>query len=121
MADSTVAHTFRSGTYYSYKTTKPTKLYRTQSNGELRGRYWSTQKPTGPTQATLDLALDPTFKNKATHWFEIEVPANTELSKGIVSPIKNTERGVELLGGGEQVYLGTDPLQSWVKDTGVFK
>lgn len=115
--EKTVADTFRSGTYTLEKSDNSQTLYRVQSREYLRGErlqnYWTRTKPTGPTQATLDVALHTDYKNRATHWIEIEIPPQTILYEGFAA-----KQG-GLVGGGSQVYL-EKPNPSWIKNQGKF-
>jgi hypothetical protein len=124
----TVADTFRSSSYFATKLEKPIKLYRSfdESTREF-ARYWSRIKPTGPYQATLDLALVPEFKNTATKWAEITVPAGEVIYEGFASPFplrtaRSSMKVGELLGGGSQVFLDGDVsiLAKWRTDWGKF-
>ncbi len=49
-------------------------------------------------QATIDLALDPSWRNSAAKWVEITVPPNTTIFEGMASGIS--------LRGGTSVKVG---------------
>ncbi len=124
VAGTTIADTFRSATYRSGRKTVPERLFRSyDEKTERLGQYWSPVKPTGPSQVTLDLALDPSRKvpNSATKWVEIEVPSGTLTHEGFAAPVHNQSTGVQLLGGGRQVYLDFKVPETWIKDGGTFK
>ena len=123
-----VADTFRSGSYTSITSEKPVKLYRVYGgNADQLGSYWTTTKPSGPLQASLDSALDPAWRNTANHWVEVTLPSGTAYYQGITSnailkgigPV-GPPTGV-LNGGGSQVYLprGTVP-RNWITGKGRF-
>ncbi|HLA85743.1 MAG TPA: RHS repeat-associated core domain-containing protein, partial [Thermoguttaceae bacterium] len=104
---STVANTFRGGSYTQTTLQAETTLYRTYggSSGQL-GSYWSRTAPQGPLQASMDLALPP--GNTAQNVLRITVPKGTVIYEG--SAATNFGR----LGGGNQVFVPrVNP--SWVK------
>jgi hypothetical protein len=119
-----VADTFRSSSYFQNTLEGPVKLYRVYGGeaGKIAA-YWSRTKPTGPMQVTLDLALDPNWRNSATKWVEITVPPHTKIFEGMASsmPLRGgtSVKVGELLGGGSQVYL-KEVNPSWVTNTGGF-
>jgi hypothetical protein len=113
-----VADTFRSGTYVSYKSEKPIELYRVQPKsyvkGDRTGSYWTREQPHGPVQSIVDSALDPTWGNTAGHWVKARIPAGTQVFEGRASP----QRG--LVGGGSQVFI-EQIKPGWVTDFGAFQ
>jgi hypothetical protein len=119
-----VADTFRSSSYFQNTLEGPIKLYRVYGGdaGKL-GSYWSRVKPTGPMQASLDSAIDPSWGNSAKKWVEIAVPQNTTIFEGFASgiPIKEgtSVKVGELLGGGSQVYI-QEVNPSWITSLGGF-
>lgn len=115
----TVAETFRSGTYIANLTSTEVKLYRTYggSAGQL-GPYFSRTKPTGPMQATIDVAIHPSWGSTSAHWVEITVPKNSLIFEGPSAAQKIN--GVEVLGGGSQVYVKGQIPNGWVTDGGSF-
>lgn len=123
VSGSTVADTFRGGTYNTVVTSEPTFLYRAYSDPARKySPYWSRVKPTGPVQATVDSALAPSFHNKATNWVKIEVGSGTTLHEGVVGKIDDLERGAALLGGGDQVFLNNIRItKEMERGTGVFE
>ncbi len=122
----TVAQTFRSETYYAYKTTEPITLYRVVANtvsdaAAHQGAFWTRVKPTGGTQAMIDSALDLSWKNNGTKWVEIIVPAGETLYEGVsasILPIGHYTS--QFIGGGNQVYINKFVDVSWVKVVGSF-
>ncbi len=125
----TVADTFRSSSYYEVVTKQETKLYRVHNvgeDGQALGSYWSRTKPSGPLQAQLDSALDPSWGNKATAWVEIDAPAGTKFYEGAVSPTFLESSGSRipvgsLYGGGSQVYFdGIKVPEAWISARGIF-
>ena len=113
-----IADTFRSGTYVSYKSEKPIELYRVQTKpyvkGDRTGSYWTREQPHGPVQSIVDSALDPTWGNTAGHWMKAKVPAGTQIFEGRAAP----QRG--LVGGGSQVFV-EQIKPGWVTEMGAFK
>ncbi|MCL5264643.1 MAG: RHS repeat-associated core domain-containing protein [Chloroflexi bacterium] len=110
--DEIVANSFRSSSYTERVLSKATTMYRVISDdGNPAGSYWTTVKPAGPLQATIDLALDPAFGNSATRVIEARIPAGTTIYEGFAGEIsKNT---YYLQGGGTQVYIPqVDP--AWI-------
>lgn len=95
-----VANTFRSGTYTEVVTQGETTLYRVYGGkaGEL-GSYWTTTKPQGPLQSTIDSALEQNWGNTATNVATIKVPKGMTIYQGAAAP----QGG--LVGGGSQVYI----------------
>jgi hypothetical protein len=107
-----VSDTFRSGSYTQIVTQEEKILYRVYGSKaeDGMGRYWSEVAPSGPYQATLDVAITPEFNNDAKKWVKITLPKGTTIYRGAASPqilkAKNTEVKVgELLGGGDQIYI----------------
>ncbi|MBP6219366.1 MAG: pre-toxin TG domain-containing protein [Oligoflexales bacterium] len=121
-----VANTFRSGSYFEVTTKEPVKLYRVWSDGLSEfSAYWSRTKSTGPLQAQLDAALDPSWGNKATKWTEITVPSGETFYEGAVSHVILKTDGNKiatgsLLGGGSQVYINKRVPASWKTGGGDF-
>ncbi len=119
----TVADTFRSSSYIANLTKTDVKLYRVYSEGmgDL-GAFWSRVKPTGPMQATVDAAIHPNFNNNAAKWIEVTVPANELIYEGVAGAQKlkltNSSAVVEVLGGGNQVYMTKRIPRSWISDSG---
>lgn len=109
------AKTFRSATYRELTLAQPTTLYRVYGNrvGQLSG-WWSRVKPTGPSQAIIDSALDQVWGNSATNWVSIRVPAGTTFYEGIPAE----QRG--LVGGGSQVFFTSRVSSSWINGGGRF-
>lgn len=122
----TIADTFRSSSYFEVTTKEPVKLYRVWSEGLSEfSPYWSRTKPSGPLQAQLDAALDPSWGNKATKWTEITVPAGEKFYDGAVSDIILRIDGTKiptgrLLGGGNQVYVNKEIPAGWRTGGGDF-
>ncbi|MBM4254249.1 MAG: hypothetical protein FJ146_19965 [Deltaproteobacteria bacterium] len=117
VGNGTLADTFRSSSYFSYKNTGSLTLYRVQGksfeNGDRLGRFWTRDKPSGPIQSIIDSALDPTWGNTGTHWVKIEVPPGTSLYEGVAA----SQRG--LVGGGNQIVVEHIP-NTWLKEQGKF-
>ena len=103
-----VANTFRSGTYTEVVIKGETTLYRVYGGkaGEL-GSYWTTTKPQGSLQSTMDSALDQKWGNTATNVFTIKVPKGMTIYQGAA-----TAQG-GLVGGGSQVYI-QEVNSSWL-------
>jgi hypothetical protein len=122
-SETTVAETYRSATYVEVKTVKPIRLYRSYSSEERKfSSYWTTIKPSGPSQGVLDSALDPSRmigRNKATRWVEIEVPKDNTVFIGIAGPVQNLDWGVSLTAGGPQVFI-EKVSPDWIQSTGNF-
>jgi hypothetical protein len=99
------AQTFRSATYTQYTLEQPEVLYRAHG-GSARpvGSYWTRTEPFGPTQAQLDLALNPAWGNTATEVARIRVPPGTEVFEGFAAP-QQLAGGGTLPGGGSQVFI----------------
>lgn len=101
--DGTIADTFRSSTYYAYRSEFAMTLYRVQANpwneGDCIPGFWTANRPASSIQAILDTALDPSWGNSGTHWIELIVPAGTQIFEGLVA----AQRG--LVGGGSQIFL----------------
>ncbi len=107
------ATSFRSATYTQRTLDDETTLYRAYggTSREL-GSNWTATPIAGPTQAQLDLALNPAWGNTAEHVATIRVPAGTEVFEGAAAP-QSLPGGGALQGGGSQVFIprvGT----SWV-------
>jgi hypothetical protein len=119
VGNSSVAETFRSSSYFQVTTREPIKLYRVFGGEGARaeGSFWSRLKPTGPYQAVLDSALDPSWKNLADQWAEITLPAQTTFYEGIASEVflkssESQEAIGRLLGGGNQIYLPREAIRN---------
>ena len=67
-------------------------------------------------QSQIDLVLNPDWGNEVTYITEVIVPKGTTIHKGYAAPqIINGGAGV-LLGGGSQVFIEREVLQSaWFK------
>lgn len=119
-----IASTFRSESYFSYTNKSSMKLYRVYSSPDQYGhtsRFWSHTRPSGPTQAMIDVALEPSWGNKANKWLEIEVPSGHQIFEGVAAPIKRTGTNMsEFVGGGNQVYLPFDVPSDWIMNRGKF-
>lgn len=113
-----IAATFRSGSYTQVDVTAPTTLYRVYGGdaGELGG-FWTRNAPSGPLQAQLDLALNPSWGNTAENLVQIEVPPGATFFEGHAAP-QTLDGGGELLGGGNQVYFDSRVDRSWISGHG---
>lgn len=96
--------------------------YRTLNDGDSEvvvdgkgGSYFTTEEPTDRMDTRLKTALPIThweknaegkyvLGNAATHYEKVEVPAGTEIRRGIVQP-QTTASGYELPGGAVEVIL----------------
>jgi RHS repeat-associated protein len=97
---SSIANTFRSGTYSGGTLTQAQTMYRvTGPGGNPAGSYWTTVLPTGPVASTIDSALLPQWGNTATQVVTARIPAGTQVYMGVAAP----QGG--LVGGGVQVYI----------------
>lgn len=95
-----VASTFRDSSYTQVILNEEITLYRVYGGKAAPvGSYWTRSPPTGPLQAKIDLALDPTWGNTAKHVSIIKVPAGTTIYEGYAA------RQGELIGGDSQVYI----------------
>jgi hypothetical protein len=127
-----IANTFRSSSYSSRTTSAPERLYRVDTEAvrinpdtglptvERLPRYYTTLRPEGPLQSTLDSALTSEFRNTARYWTEIEVPAGQTIHEGIAGEqVLNPEHflGEALPGGGPQVFIENVPA-SWYRAGG---
>lgn len=108
----TIADTFRSSTYYSYRSEFAMTLYRVQtrpwSEGDSIPGFWTGKRPVSSIQAILDAAIDPLWGNTGLHWIELSIPKGTQIFEGHVA----AQRG--LVGGGIQIFL-LDPQNAWIK------
>jgi Zn-dependent protease with chaperone function len=118
-----VSDTFRSGSYSGVINEDPIKLYRTYSTDDRQlGSFWTTQKPTGPFQATIDSAIDPAWGNTPRMWIEIEVPRGQTLYVGQAAAVRPGMVGAvsaTLPGGGSQVFIERVD-SSWIIEKGRF-
>lgn len=121
-----MADTFRSSTYLEVTAKEPVKLYRVYCDGKNEfSSYWSRTPPTGPLQAQLDSALDPSWGNRANRWTEITVPVGERFYEGAVSEVvlRTSESGIptgRLLGGGNQVFINKEVPRMWRTNWGNF-
>ncbi len=113
-----VSETYRSGAYRKVVTlTDDVKLYRVYGgSAQDMGRFWSRNKPEGPMQVVVDLALDPS-NNVISNWVEITVPKGTVMYEGVVGPM--AVKGGQILGGGNQVFI-EKVYVSWKTNEGSF-
>ncbi len=122
----TVADAFRSSSYLEIVTKEPVKLYRVYAtDGKELSAYWSHVKPTGPYQAVLDSALDPSWGNSAKKWVEITVPSGEKFYEGVVGEValrrfNNPTPVGQILGGGHQVYVNKIVPRTWITNGGGF-
>lgn len=120
------ADTFRSGAYDEVVTSSEVTLYRVYGGDAREVRaFWTRGAPQGPTQASLDLALDPKWGNDATHWVQIAIPPGTTLYEGAVAGLNNSDRDSSgpvsrFLGGGDQVLVTQRIPEAWVVQRGRF-
>jgi hypothetical protein len=102
----TVAKTFRGASYTERVTTEPIKLYRVYGGEASRiSDYWTKTKPSGPVQATIDSSLDPLWGNTKQKWVEVTLPRGTKIFEGASASIRNPSSGVNLSGGGNQIFI----------------
>lgn len=108
-----VAETFRGGSYTQEVLRQETTYYRAYggSAGQV-GSYWTTVRPSGPLQTTLDSALNPAWGNTAQNVATIRVPAGTTVYTGAAAP-QSLAGGGQLLGGGPQVFI-PNVSSSWL-------
>lgn len=94
-----IANTFRGGSYIGTTLSEATTFYRAYGGtaGQL-GSFWSRTAPSGPLQATIDLALNPAWGNTTTNVATIQVPAGTMVFEGAAA-----QGG--LVGGGSPVFI----------------
>ena len=103
-----IVNNFRSSSYDKILFENDTVLYRVISqDGKAAGKYWTDIKPTGSLQSIIDYALDPNWKNFATHIVTAKIPNGTIAFKGVVSQ----QRG--LVGGNIQIYI-PEVNESWI-------
>jgi hypothetical protein len=112
-----IADTYRSGTYAAKETRETKAFYRVQGKPHQIGkdlkRFWTSEKPQGPTQSIIDSALKSNFENNATHWLKIEVPPGEIYYQGPAGPQGS------MVGGGDQIFFENVP-EKWLKDQGKF-
>jgi RHS repeat-associated protein len=121
-----LANTFRSSSYSENVYDTDVTLFRvinTATGGNPTGAFWSDTRPTGPRQAQLDAALNPSWPNADSNMvITARMPAGTKIYEGAAAeqelatynnqPVPG---GGKLLGGGSQVVVqGVDP--SWIED-----
>lgn len=117
-----VADTFRSGTFHTYQTAETTVLYRVAPTSAAdaiahESNYWTRIKPSSPTQAMIDSALDRSWNNTAGKWVEIHVPAGETLHEGLsagLSRLGSTNMS-DFVGGGNQIYINKHIPKEWVQ------
>ena len=107
----TVVNSFTDGAYRRVTTTEVMTVYRVHGGEALAtGRYVTTTQMANQSQAINQLALDPSFKNAATHISTIQIPAGTTIYVGTVAPVGS------LAGGAPQIFI-PNVLEHWVKLT----
>lgn len=122
MAGMNLTDTFRSGQYVTRRTTTDTVLYRVGAPGRPIGSFRTTVPPTGASQATIDAALQPAWRNPATVVTEIRIPRGETIDEGLVAPQPVFAGGSPspmssgLIGGGPLVYL-PNVQADWITDT----
>jgi hypothetical protein len=89
----------RNNVHVKTETIQNERLFRVHGKDNVAGRYFTTEPPASTAEAIQKLALDPSFKNPATHMSILDVPAGIITYRGIVK-----EQG-NLPGGGTQVYV----------------
>lgn len=96
----TIANTFRGGSYTQRTLLRPTTMYRVHggSSGPV-GSFLTRTRPLGPTQARIDMALNPQWGNTASTVTRFRIPAGTRIFEGAAGPQGS------LLGGGSQVFI----------------
>lgn len=118
-----IADTFRGGTYYELRSSGHRDFYRSFSlESGMFGSYWSTVRPTGPTQAVVDLALNPGWvpSNAAMSWVHIRLPPGHTFYLGATAMVEDSAKGVYLLGGGRQVVIPGPIDPKWRISNGTF-
>jgi hypothetical protein len=102
-----IAYTFRSGTCRKVVTQQPIRLYRLWGGTSREfGAFWTTARPHGGLQQTIDCAILPDWGNTLTNLTRIVVPAGVTIYEGYAAP----QGG--LVGGCVQIFLeGVNP--SW--------
>ncbi len=96
-----VSSTFRGGHYREYTLTKDLEIFRVYGGKAMQyGAYWTTEKPKGPLQAKIDLALKNSWGNTAEKIATITLPAGTKIYHGFAE-----SQGEFVIGGGEQIFL----------------
>jgi RHS repeat-associated protein len=100
------ASTFRSGSYTERVLEKPIVVYRAHGGraGPV-GQFMTSVKPTGPTQAILDSALNPDWRNTATAVHQFTLPAGTTIYEGVAGPQVINGGAGSLYGGGPQIFV----------------
>jgi RHS repeat-associated protein len=106
------ASTFRSGSYTERVLEKPIVVYRAHGGraGPV-GQFMTSVKPTGPTQAILDSALNPDWRNTATAVHQFTLPAGTTIYEGVAGPQVINGGAGSLYGGGPQIFVPRATLQ----------
>jgi hypothetical protein len=117
------ANTFRSASYDEVVLAEDTLMYRVVTvDGRPNGEFWTREKPLGPLQAQLDLALHPEWKlmepdtellvtkPQATHYVEAVMPKGTTIYEGAAGPqVGALIPESSLVGGGQQVLVRKVP------------
>jgi hypothetical protein len=121
------ANTFRSASYDEVALAEDTLMYRVVTvDGRSNGEFWTREKPLGPLQAQLDLALHPEWKLRdpdaallvtkaqATHYVQAVMPKGTVIYEGAAGPqVGAIFSESSLVGGGQQVLVRKVPVE-WV-------
>ena len=108
-----VADSFSGGTYTEKVLTSDTTFYRVYG-GEAQkvGQYMTRIPQNGGLQSQIDLALNPDWGNTAQYVIKVTVPKGTIIYEGTAaSQIINGGAG-ELIGGGNQVFIPWEELDS---------
>ena len=95
-----IANTFRGATYDAVTLSESTVFYRVYGGtaGEI-GTFWTSTPPSGPLQATIDLAIRPEWGNTVSQVARVLVPRGTTIYEGYAA-----SQGA-LVGGGNQVVI----------------
>lgn len=110
-----IRESFTDGNYRTVITTEETTLYRTFGGySDAGGGFVTTTAAQNRTQAKIDTALLPEWKNTRKYEAVIKIPKGTELNIGKVAPQKIESSGFVLKGGADQVLLPNPWPLDWI-------
>lgn len=90
-----------------------------------RSNFWTSIRPSSPTQALIDSALERSWGSRSNIWIKIKVPASETLNEGVTAGIQRIGHNMsEFVGGGNQIYVkpgidGTIPKE-WIEEISRF-
>ncbi len=106
-SSSSVADTFRSGTYVERIIAEPEIVMRRAPHKKalIEGRYFSDARPSGKLQYEMDQALLPEFQNTQEFTGYFRLPSGTKIYEGVTGPQLGARSGARMPGGGKQIFL----------------